>query len=600
MGFREINIKSVVGKNTFDSIRFFRFVIVFMTLFLFVPNITWSNDYSKTLGNNHRADMKIFSISGSPKISSVIDGWSRMEAESCDSLSPVSLKSNDGVLSYQADKPWTLYENIDLHATTGYIQIRVANGGKSSALQLLADNVLADTLIIPNTGSWEFFRTMTFKLKAPLSGVKNIKFVFTNGRLNVDWFEFLSTAPSRFRVVISTDFPPLDVCMSGCAADHTSDPDDVQSMVRFLLYANEFDVEGLIASSGTFANIANKKNILDILTLYDKVDENLRIHDSRYPTADYLYSVTYQGYSGTWGGTVNNDIGENKDSEASEAIIRIIDNPDPRPVWFCFWGDCSNLAQAIWKVQHTRSPEELDAFLSKIRVFQIAHQDNAIDWLLDSFPNLFIIYSKTTYAGIFGGSVDPIGNLSWLNTNIRQDHGPLGSIYPPAAMGVDGLKEGDSPSFMYLVSAAHGMNDAENPAQESWGGQYVQVANTKHWIDGPGTSSISKWKSQYQTEFAKRADWMLLPTPVENNRKNQLSIFPNPAKDNITVVYETGFNDIKLVNNCGKVVYEAKFNKTNSVTLPTSSFKSGLYIVEIIGHNTTVSSKIIIRQNNDN
>lgn len=57
---------------------------------------------------------------------------------------------------------------------------------------------------------------------------------------------------SQLRIVISTDFPPLDVCMSGCPEDHTSDPDDIQSMVRFLLYANEFDVEGLVASSATF------------------------------------------------------------------------------------------------------------------------------------------------------------------------------------------------------------------------------------------------------------------------------------------------------------------------------------------------------------
>jgi hypothetical protein len=52
-------------------------------------------------------------------------------------------------------------------------------------------------------------------------------------------------------------------------------------MVRFLVYTNELDVEGLIASSGTFANLANKGHILDILDLYDKVDENLRKHDPR-------------------------------------------------------------------------------------------------------------------------------------------------------------------------------------------------------------------------------------------------------------------------------------------------------------------------------
>jgi hypothetical protein len=99
------------------------------------------------------------------------------------------------------------------------------------------------------------------------------------------------------RVIISTDFPPLDVipvkrARKGDPPEKCSDPDDVQSMVRFLLYVNEFNVEGLIASAGTFANVAKRQNILDILNLYDQVDENLRRHDPRYPTAEKLRSVT--------------------------------------------------------------------------------------------------------------------------------------------------------------------------------------------------------------------------------------------------------------------------------------------------------------------
>ena len=314
---------------------------------------------------------------------------------------------------------------------------------------------------------------------------------------------------AQFRVVISSDFPPLDVVMSGGAADHISDPDDVQSMVRFLLYTNEFDVEGLVGSSATFANIVKKQNMLDMINLYDKVDENLRKHDSRYPTADDLRTVTFQGRSGTYGKSVSNNIGVGKDSEASNAIIKIVDKPDPRPVWFSVWGDCSNIAQAIWKVQNTRSAAELKTFLSKIRIYQIAHQDSTIDWLLSNFSDLFIIYSESTYMGIFGGPNDPLGSLTWINSNIRQNHGPLGAAYPPASMGVDGLKEGDTPSFLYLVSAAHGMNNPEDPTQESWGGQFVRAGTTNHWIDGPGASTISKWKSKYQAEFAERADWML-------------------------------------------------------------------------------------------
>lgn len=155
----------------------------------------------------------------------------------------------------------------------------------------------------------------------------------------------------RPRVIISTDFPPLDVipvrgARKGDPPEKCSDPDDIQSMVRFLLYANEFEVEGLVASAGSIANVANKTNILDILNLYEKVYENLRRHDPKYPTARKLRSVTWQGRSGAWGTTnvgtiakpLDQILGAGKDSEASEAILKVVDGPNPRPIWVCVWG----------------------------------------------------------------------------------------------------------------------------------------------------------------------------------------------------------------------------------------------------------------------
>lgn len=382
------------------------------------------------------------------------------------------------------------------------------------------------------------------------------------------FFAFLALseiATAQLRVVVSSDFPPLDVCMSGCSANHTSDPDDVQSMVRFLLYTNEFDVEGLIASSGTFANVANKQNILDIINLYAKVYDNLKAHDSKYPSPEHLRSVTFQGRSGTWGGTVDNNIGAGKDSQASDSIIRIVDKPDPRPVWFCFWGDCSNLAQAIWKVKNTRDAAELKKFLDKIRIYQIAHQDNTIDWLMSNFPNLFIIFSQNTWQGMFGGPSDPLGNLSWINANIRQNHGPLGAVYPPAAMGVDGVKEGDSPSFLYLVSAAKGISNSENPAQASWGGQYVRSGSTNHWVDGPGTSSVSKWKTQYQADFANRAEWMLDSFPTEKFPRviNMTDLGADPDDQQSMVRFLTMSNEYDVE---GLIVCTSCWKQTQSST----------------------------------
>lgn len=319
---------------------------------------------------------------------------------------------------------------------------------------------------------------------------------------------WVATQP-RLRIVITTDFPPVDVVKDGDVPNHRkSDPDDVQSMVRFLLYANEFDVEALMVTSGTFANIARKQNLLEVFERYDAVYEYLKRHDPKYPEPAYLRSITYEGLSGTWGKKDLSSIGAGKDSAASEALIRVVDAKDPRPVYVLVWGDCSAVAQAIWRVRATRSESDLKLFLGKLRIYQIATQDGTIEWLRSQFPQLFIIHSKTTYFGMFGAE-DPDSDLAWVNTHIRHDHGPLCSIYPPEGIGCTGVCEGDSPSFLWLVSANRGLNDPDDPTQESWGGQFARVKDTNHYVDDLGADSISKWRRTYQREFAERADWCI-------------------------------------------------------------------------------------------
>ncbi len=311
----------------------------------------------------------------------------------------------------------------------------------------------------------------------------------------------------RLRVVVTTDFPPIGVVKAGNVPnEQKSDPDDMQSMVRFLLYANEFDIEGLVATSGTFAGKARKKNILDVIGRYGQVYGNLKKHDPLYPPPERLRAVTFEGRDGTWGKKGTENIGEGKDSEASNALIAIVDKPDHRPIYVSVWGDCSVVAQAIWKVQQTRGKADLDAFLSKLRIHQIATQDGTIGWLRENFPTLFIIHSEKTYFGMFGGN-DPISDLAWVNKHIRRNHGSLCDIYPHEGIGCTGVCEGDSPAFMWLVSANRRLNDPDDPTQESWGGQFKRDGNKNHYVDGPGPVSISKWRKDFQKEFAERANW---------------------------------------------------------------------------------------------
>ncbi|WP_083139943.1 DUF1593 domain-containing protein [Polaribacter reichenbachii] len=332
----------------------------------------------------------------------------------------------------------------------------------------------------------------------------------------------------KHRVFMLSDFPPIGAVKGGDVPfNMKSDPDDMQSIVRFLLYANEFEIEGIAATAGTFAMTAEKKNILSLIDEYEKVYENLKSHDSEFPTPDYLRSVTTEGRANNHGLDVkwgkgkqdwSDIIGDGLDSETSNAIITAVDKKEDRPLWIHVWGGPREVAQAIWDVKQTRSKKELDLFISKLRIFLIAYQDATHSWLMDEFPNLFIIDSRKTYQGMFGGS-DPISNLDWVNENIRYNHGPLCAVYPHEGMGCTGVCEGDSPTFMHLVSANRGINNPEDPSQPSWGGQYVRKEGTNHYVDGPGKTSISNWRPEYQKEFLERADWCI----IQKARKTTIS-----------------------------------------------------------------------------
>lgn len=334
---------------------------------------------------------------------------------------------------------------------------------------------------------------------------------------------------TRPRVIVTSDFPPLDVIpvrgvKAGDPPERCSDPDDVQSMVRFLLCTNDLEAEALIASAGTFANIARKKNILDLLDCYEQSETALRSQDKRYPSAHELRLKTWQGMDGTIGTEsfaggsykpIETLLGEALDTEASQAIIDIVDRPDPRPVWVCVWGGPRELAQAIWRVKHERSPEELKEFLKKLRVYLICKQDYTADWLLQNFPDLFIILSEKNYMGMFWNSDIAQKDLSdslWVEKNIRSAHGALGRAYPPSGWdpAVPGVWEGDTPSFLHVLGSVFAVNNPEKPDQGGWGGRFIQPdPSKKHWIDhSEGQSTVSKWRRAVQEDFSRRLRWI--------------------------------------------------------------------------------------------
>lgn len=122
------------------------------------------------------------------------------------------------------------------------------------------------------------------------------------------------------RVIVMTDISSLK--------GGILEPDDTQSLVRFLLYTNEFDVEGLIATA--YGEYGTKPEFIrTIVNRYGKVHKNLLLHDKNYPSEEYLLSLIKEGNCKTG----MEQLGEGKDTAASEWIIQTADKPDPRPLW---------------------------------------------------------------------------------------------------------------------------------------------------------------------------------------------------------------------------------------------------------------------------
>ena len=127
-------------------------------------------------------------------------------------------------------------------------------------------------------------------------------------------------------------------------SDIGNEPDDSQSLVRFLVYSNEFDVEGLVATTSTWLrDKVNPQMMLKRIDAYEQVLPNLRKHANGYPSADALRDVVRAGRAG-YG---MDYVGAGKSTPASQLIINAVDKHDERPLWIDVWGGAVDLARAV-------------------------------------------------------------------------------------------------------------------------------------------------------------------------------------------------------------------------------------------------------------
>ncbi|KAM0421162.1 hypothetical protein ACHAPT_011054 [Fusarium lateritium] len=311
--------------------------------------------------------------------------------------------------------------------------------------------------------------------------------------------------------------------------DITNEPDDSESLVRYLLYSNEFDTRGLVACTSTHMRTrVAPYEIESIVNGYAQVVDNLNNHvhpSNPYPTAQSLRDMIKAGPA-MYGKEALEPF--TPLSSGSQLLIGRVDESE-EPLWVLLWGGANALAQAISHVEKTRNATAFAQFRSKLRVYAISDQDDTGSWIRIKYPDIFYIcsihgwcqYNCAAWTGI-SGPTDPGGanpsqfTKEWIKENIQI--GPLGAKYPDFKF----LVEGDTPTFLYLVQ--NGLGSPEHPHWGSWGGRYsydpgvlgnlfADAVDSVVGMDGKTYTSnfatIWRWRQAFQNDFAARMQWTL-------------------------------------------------------------------------------------------
>lgn len=294
--------------------------------------------------------------------------------------------------------------------------------------------------------------------------------------------------------------------------------DDRCSMIRFLLYANEFDVLGLVHSSSKhhWKGDATHPEYrwepvswLDRqLDAYEKVYPNLIKHDPDYPRPRELRQVVFVG-----------NIAYEGDMDAptpgSERIVEVLLERNDEPVWLQAWGGSNTIARALKTIQEEH-PECVADVTRKARLYLISFQDSTYhDYIQPEWPGLQTLHCRhATYGALAYRWPDfhPEDNRSyfnaeWMDKNILQGHGPLCDMYE-ANKDRSFRSEGDSPAFMHAIPV--GLDNLDHPEYGGWGGRFVRASDDLFKSadgDGDRPHSIGRWAEAFQNDWAARADW---------------------------------------------------------------------------------------------
>ena len=243
-----------------------------------------------------------------------------------------------------------------------------------------------------------------------------------------------------------------------------TDPDDFQSMIHLLMYADLFQIEGLVSSPFGEGRV---KNILDMIDLYEQDLNKLSEHSDGFPEPDALKRIVKQGATGkvSFKGFSNS-------SEGSDWIINCAKKPSDQPLWVLVWGGLEDLAQALHDAPEIKE---------NIRVYWIGGPNkkwsvNAYAYIAENHPDLWMIEANATYRGWFMdvGYPEDLSREAYYDNYILA-RGMMGKAFKNYYNG--NIKMGDTPSLAYIMNG-----NPDDPFGESWGGNFAQIDHSSRTL----------------------------------------------------------------------------------------------------------------------
>ncbi|BCM93073.1 hypothetical protein IAD21_04961 [Abditibacteriota bacterium] len=309
------------------------------------------------------------------------------------------------------------------------------------------------------------------------------------------------------RLFVLTDISSLEAGVN--------EPDDGQSLIRLLSYADRFEFEGLCASSNLGYGACCRPELIETaLDAYTQDFPILQRH-GEFPNPRVLRHVVSAGWP--FAGpdiSVEACIGENCDTGASELLLLAVEKDETdKPLWICVWGGTADLAQALWKARETKSKAHLKKLVACLRVHATELQDATGAWILSEFPDLFFIERNVAFRGMYRGGDESLCNRAWVETNVEHC-GALGSLYPNYDDSdlwghIKGVKECDSPTYLNLLSG--------NPLS-GWGGTFIETAPHRFSDEvapdasptdhDPRMAGIYRHRAAFQSDWKRRLDWL--------------------------------------------------------------------------------------------